>query len=347
MMDDNTSSGGLAHQRMMRPLNFQPGHMKKQLPGKYLALAVKGNLDELRKLLLMHPDLLNKRGSGNRTFLWEAARKGNLPLVNWLVEQGAEIDATGCYNGESVLQLTPYCAAVFYKRPEVAEYLRNYGTQVDIFRAVFLGDIELVSRELAANPDLIHAEDPHDNIYYVPLLAFAIVGGKMEMLEFLLDRGSEVEIYSAELLYLAAKDGRKDILELLIKHNAQVSAVALNPYDFDTMRYLLEHGASASEKHENGFSPLIYLCRGDKGEHPEKIKLLLAYQAPVNDIGPQGRTALHYAAAAGFLEVMTILLDHGADFTIRDQQGETPLQLARRNKKISATNILEERGAKL
>ena len=118
-----------------------------------------------------------------------------------------------------------------------------------------------------------------------------------------------------------------------------------NTYSLDILRFLLEHGASPSRKGENGFPPLIYLCRADKGEQPDKIRLLLEHQAPVNGLGPKGRTALHYAAAAGFLEVMTILLDHGANFWIRDQQGETPLALARRYERISAGNLLEERGA--
>ncbi len=65
----------------------------------------------------------------------------------------------------------------------------------------------------------------------------------------------------------------------------------------------------------------------------------------MNAAGPKGRTALHYAAAAGFLEVMTILLEHGADYRIRDQQGETPLALARRSDRFAAVNLLEDQGA--
>jgi ankyrin repeat protein len=347
-MEKNTPSNNLVPQRMVRPLNFPPGSMKKQLPTKYTRLASQGELDALRQLLSIHPEFLNKRSGHNRTFLWEAARMGKLALVLWLVEQGAEINATGAYNHESFVQLSPYCAAIFYKRPEVAEYLRSRGTQIDIFRAAYLGDIEQVSKDLTADPELIHAEDPHDNLYYVPLLSFAVVGGNLEMIEFLLKQGAVFGPYSIQLLSLAAKDGRKDILEFLVSHHAQVPPTGyyfFNTYSLEILRYLLDHGASVNQKHENGFSLLIYLCRGDKGEHPEKIELLLEYHAAVNEVGPKGRTALHYAAAAGYLEVITLLLYHGADVMIKDDQGETPLQLARRKNKFAAVELLEKRGA--
>jgi len=163
------------------------------------------------------------------------------------------------------------------------------------------------------------------------VLSFAVVGGNTEMIEFLLDQGAAIKPYSTQLLSLAAKAGRKDLLDLLVNHHAQVPAAGyyfFNTYDLDILRYLLDHGASANQTSDNGFPALVYLCRGDKGEQPEKIELLLEYGVQVNEAGPKGRTALHYAATAGFLKVMTILLNHGADFTIRDVQGETPLQQA-------------------
>lgn len=348
-MDKNPSSSDRIPQRMVRPLDFLPDARKQMSRTKDLDIAAKGDIEELHQLLTRHPERLNQRGSHNRTLLWEAVRRGKLPAVQWLIEQGADVNATGRYNGESFIQLTPYCAALYYHRLDVAAYLRAHGAQEDIFRAAFLGDIERVARELDAHPELINTEDPQDLLYYVPLLSFAVASGRIDLVEFLLKRGAVVAPYSLQLLSLAAKDGRKEFLELLLTHHAQVVDVGeyyfYNTYTMDILRFLLEHGASPSPKGENGFPPLVYLCRADKGEQPDKIKLLLEYQAPVNAPGPKGRTALHYAAAAGFLEVMTILLDHDANYWIRDHQGETPLALARRYDRIAAGNLLEERGA--
>jgi ankyrin repeat protein len=348
-MDNKPDFSKRVPQRMVRPLDFLPEARKQMMRTKDLEIAAKGDIEGLRQMLARHPERLNQRGSHNRTLLWEAVRRGKLPAVQWLVEQGADVNATGRYNGESFVLLTPYCAAIYYHRREAAEYLRAHGAQEDIFRAAYLGDFEAVTRELAVHPDRINAEDPQDLIYYVPLLSFAVAGGRIELVEFLLEHGAAVAPYSRQQLSLAAKSGRKDILDLLLQHHAQVVAMGefyfLNTFKLDILRYLLEHGASPSRKGENIFPPLVYLCRADKGEQPEKIKLLLDFQAPVNGLGPKGRTALHYAAAAGFVEVMTILLDHGANYRMRDDQGETPLALAQRYKRKAARELLEDRGA--
>jgi ankyrin repeat protein len=341
----------LIPQRWERPWIYDvpPGFWKQQLSTKYRAIAVKGDLDGLRQLLTEHPEFLNKRGSHNRTLLWEAVRRGRLPAVQWLVEQGADIDATACYNGESMIQLTPYCAAVYYRRTAIADYLLARGTQIDIFRAAFMGDQTRVADELAVHPDLINAEDPHDSLYYMPLLAFAVVGGHAALVDFLLERGASAVQYSALLIYLAARDSRIDMIDLLVAHGAEVRAVEAGIFqmvsDLPTLHYLLDHGASATRVAKNGFPPLTYLVRGDKGEHPDKVRILLEHGADVNALGPKGRTALHYAAAAGFVQVITLLLDHGAALALKDEQGETALSLARVAGKTAAVELLMQRGA--
>jgi ankyrin repeat protein len=112
------------------------------------------------------------------------------------------------------------------------------------------------------------------------------------------------------------------------------------------LRYLLGHGASAALPGKNRMPPLTYVARGDKGEHPEKVQLLLEYGAPVDAIGPQGRTALHYAAAAGYLRVSRLLLDHGASLALRDQQGQTALDLARAAGKTAIVELLAAQGTR-
>jgi ankyrin repeat protein len=338
-----------AAQRWERPLNFPPGHWKqgnwvRQLPGKVRDLAARGDLEGLKQLLALHPEYLSKRGSHNRTFLWEAARRGRLEMVKWLVEQGAELDATACVNGESFVQLTPYCAAVYYGRDEVAAYLLSQGAKLDIFRAAFMGDLVFVEHALTNDPTLLNADDPADDLYYVPLVAFPIVGGHVGLVEFLLKRGAVVRPYSAQLLYLAARDSRFDMVELLVKHGADVSAMDGGSFvttpSLEMIRYLLDHGASVSRPGKNRFPPLVFVSRGDKSERPDKVQLLLDYGADVNALGPKGRTALHYAAVVGHVKVMEVLLEYGADLKLRDQDGQTALTLARAAGKTAAVALL-------
>ena len=46
-----------------------------------------------------------------------------------------------------------------------------------------------------------------------------------------------------------------------------------------------------------------------------------------------GRTALHFAARWGYLAIATRLLEGGADLTLRDKDGDTALDWARRHGK--------------
>jgi ankyrin repeat protein len=240
---------------------------------------------------------------------------------------------TGCYNSETHVQVTPYCAAHYYRRDEIAAYLWANGSKLDIFRAAFMGERRRVGRLLARNPDLLNAEDPCDEIYCIPLLGFAVAGGHADLAEFLIGRGAEVTQYGALLLYLAVRTDSRDLVDLLAAHGADIGAMDAGSYvdmnDLALMRYLLERGAPVNRIGKNGFPPLIYLARGDKRERPDKLALLLDHGADVNAVGPHGRTALHYAAAGGHTTVVQLLLDRGADAELEDDDGETALDLAR------------------
>jgi ankyrin repeat protein len=349
-MSADAKSQTHAPQRWVRPNLDEPGLWRNQLPNKYLAVAVRGDVAGLRAMLKAHPDFLSKRGNHNRTLLWEAARRGRLAAVKWLVEQGAEVDATGCYNSESLVQITPYCAAVYYRRPQVAAYLLSHGgARLDIFRAAFMGEQGLVERALADEPALLHAEDPFDNIYFVPLLAFAVAGGQAALVAFLFEQGAHVGPYTAQLLHIAGRMGRLDLVEQLVARGADLSAadtgifVAVN--DLEIVRYLLAHGVPTNRAGLSGFPPLIFVARGDKSESPEKARLLLENGAEADAVGPRGRTALHYAAAAGHVAVIGVLLEFGADVSVKDEAGATPLALARAAGKTAAVRLLRKTGA--
>lgn len=347
--DVQVSHGELATapQRLVRPevWTVEPGHWKKQLPGKYLKLARQGDLGRLDALLREHPEYLSKRGSHNRTLLWEAARSGKMAAVRLLIDAGADLNATGCYNSETFVQVTPFCAARYYRREAIAEYLWECGSTLDIFRAAFLGDRARVERELAARPNLLHAEDPRDELYYVPVLSFAVVGGHLDLASFLVRAGAPVAPYSAQLIGLAAKSSRKDLLELLLANGADTravgSAIFASGSDLATLRYLLSKGVSPHRIDGDQFPPLVYVARGDKGERPDKVQLLLDHGAEVNGVGPHGKTALHYAATAGHTRVVSLLLDRGADSNLVDANGQTARDLALAAGKTGCAELLK------
>jgi ankyrin repeat protein len=315
-MTSSSSASARPAQRWARPLDVPPGFWKRQLPTKYLRLAARGDLPGLRQLLADQPDSLSHRGAHGRTLLWEAARRGRLQVVQWLLDHGADLDATGAYNNESHVQITPYCAAVFYRRPRVAACLRARDPQIDVFRAAFLGDVAEMRAQLAADPALLDAEDPCDAIYYMPLVAFAVAGGHLDATEFLLRRGARTGPYASRLGYLAAHAGRLDLLELLVAYGLDLSAcdpwICVATRDLRVLRFLLTHGVSVTESATNGFPPLVYAARGDKRQSVEHIRLLLEHGAPVSAAGPDGRTALDHATAAGRTDMIDLLLEHGA-----------------------------------
>lgn len=324
----------LAEQRWERPeiYNAPPGFWKRQLPGAVLSISASGVVTALRQLLQEQPETLNQRGSHGRTLLWEAARAGRIESVRFLLKQGADVNLTGCYNSESVVQITPFCAARYYRREAVAELLKAHGAHEDVFRLAFLGDTEGVRREVDAQPDLLNSEDPHDPIYFTPLIAFAVAGGHDALTRTLIERGAALAPYSAQLFSLAAKAGGIKLIDLLLSSGADVHAIDSGIYiwsHLSALKRLIDAGAPVNRPGKNGFPPLVFLSRADKGKRIDAMRLLLEHGAAVNAVGPHGRTALHNAAESGNAEGVALLLAHGADREIKDDSGKTPLKLAR------------------
>lgn len=341
-------TSSLPEQRWERPEIHQapPGFWKRQLSAEVLSIAAKDALPVLRQLLREQPETLNQRGPHGRTLLWEATRAGRAQTVRFLLEAGADPSLTGSYNSESVVQITSYCAARYYRRDAIAALLEPWRERDDIFRRAFLGDAPAVSAALDAQPELLNAEDPHDPIYFTPLITFAAAGGHIALVQQLIARGAQLAQYSAQLLWLAAKAGSLELLDTLLAGGADARAagpvVFLSPSQ-SVLTRLIDAGAPIDARGPNGFPPLVYLSRADKGGRQEALSLLLSRGADVNVRGPQGRTALHYAAAGGNANAVRILLAHGADPALEDDAGKTPMKLARAAEKTQIVGLL--RGA--
>ena len=74
--------------------------------------------------------------------------------------------------------------------------------------------------------------------------------------------------------------------------------------------------------------------------YEDAAKLLIEHRADVNLTNNQWRSALMYAAAGKFVDVIPPLLASGADLYARDVEGKTALDIAKTSKNQVAEELL-------
>jgi len=110
--------------------------------------------------------------------------------------------------------------------------------------------------------------------------------------------------------------------------------------DVPMMRLLLEHGADASLTTKNGTTAVMFavgpVAGGLGGGYPvsdaEKIAamdLALAHGVDINASDVNGQTALHVAAGQASAGVVEAVVQRGASLDRKDNQGRTPIEIAR------------------
>ena len=310
-------------------------------------LAARGDRDGLRPLIERDPGLVTLRSIAGRTLLWEATRRGRRPVVELLVEWGADVNAPGCDQmfhfpyaraGSTLVMVTPYCLAKWRGYDDLTAYLLAQGATIDIYTAAFLGDVPRVTALLDASPELVNAEDPAEDFLPRMPLHHAISGGQREVAKLLLARGAEVARHSRWLLTYAAVRNRLDLVQLLLAHGADArESLVLGPLgtgkDQAVADTLIAHSFDLHRR------PMVFEhSRADTGGGPAVVRALLAYGADVNACGPDGRAALHLAAQSGNLDLIAVLLTCGADANAADEAGNRPLvaTLRRKSKQRSA-----------
>ncbi|MDE0011882.1 MAG: ankyrin repeat domain-containing protein [Candidatus Poribacteria bacterium] len=323
---------------------------KVQLTGKQsdflkiiVAAAGRGDLETVQELVDDNPAWIHTVGSHGRTMLWEAAYRGRLEVARFLLERGADINLPGCYHIQHRLEITPYCVARYEGRDVVAEYLLQHGATIDIHTAAYLGDYDTVRSHLDNDPNLVNkgylqavmlpAGGPttfeHRETEWATPLCYAIRSKNTAIVELLISRGAIIEPYSERFLDYTASDDRVKIAELLLENGADPSKAPRILDDGSAISTLFKRygipSKNINEKSHMGWPDLVYVCRGDNREHPDKVQRLLALGADIDVRNYKGKTALHYAAKAGFLKIINLLIERGAPLNATDNDGETPL----------------------
>ena len=337
----------------------------------------KGNLEAVKRYLAGGPDINTFVGS--MTLLHHAACDGRKQIVQYLLDQGADINAA-VKNG-----FTPIHVAAVQGHTDVVRWLAERGAVVsDAPTAAAANHVDRLTQLAAEDPELLvktwytwawseehtllhHAAhhgsvesiaalvalgaDPRakDSCGFTPLM-IAAAGGHVEAVRELLKHDHRINLaseYGRTTLNLAANRGHEAVVTFLLERGARYDIfTAVARGDLERVQTLVSQDKALLEEESGGQTPLVWAAERNR---PKILTWLLDQGAHLDFHNDWEDSALGAAAWNGHTEIVKLLLDGGANTEIgagEDAYG-TPLHRACCQGNLELVRMLLDRGAEI
>ncbi|XP_053073233.1 ankyrin repeat domain-containing protein 17 isoform X8 [Acinonyx jubatus] len=291
----------------------------------------KGHLEMVRFLLEAGADQEHKTDEMH-TALMEACMDGHVEVARLLLDSGAQVNMPAD-SFESPLTLAACgghveLAALLIERGASLEEVNDEG-YTPLMEAAREGHEEMVALLLGQGANInAQTEETQETA-----LTLACCGGFLEVADFLIKAGADIELGCSTPLMEAAQEGHLELVKYLLAAGANVHATtatgdtaltyACENGHTDVADVLLQAGADLEHESEGGRTPLMKAARAG---HVCTVQFLISKGANVNrTTANNDHTVLSLACAGGHLAVVELLLAHGADPTHRLKDGSTML----------------------
>ncbi|EEF61739.1 FOG: Ankyrin repeat-like protein [Pedosphaera parvula Ellin514] len=327
-------------------------------------------IEQIQNMIKDSPDLINTPVNGAAP-LNQAADEGQLKVVKFLLDNGANIEAIDTQTGR-----TPLIEASQRGNKSMVALLLEHGANVN---AMQRGSARLTSRATSApsTDELGYTSLHHAAMNGFRAIAEELIAHKADVnarsqngksplhlaaekgfksvAELLLAKGAEVNAVDSAgntPLYAAALAANRAIVELLLANHADANIrnvegyaplhVAASDRGLEIVKLLLEKNADIKAKTRNGYTPLMAaVSTGSK----QAVDLLLATGAEVNAQTDQNQTALNLAVANRSADIVASIFKSKPQLEVLNNQGYTPLQSALVNNDVKIAGLLLDAGA--
>ena len=211
----------------------------------------------------------------------------------------------------------------------------------EFFNAIKQGDKEEIERRLLQDPGLIHAKEEG----LTPIMA-AAYHHEPAIASFLAEKTGTLSIFEAAatgrlvpIIHLLAHD--PELVNAYAEDGFQPLGLACYFGHFDAAEYLVKAGASINSPSQNGLRAAP-LQSAAAARHSRIVRMLLENGADPSVREQGGYTPLHAAAQNGDEESIRALIFCGADINIKSDDGKLPIDLAIEAGHAKAALLLEE-----
>ena len=229
------------------------------------------------------------------------------------------------------------CSSKYFNKSRVGSNLRHnsYGPEFNsVFEAIdILGDINKVDYAGDGYTSLMRASAKND----------------IQRVESLINLGANIDFTTADsgesALMVAVKNEQLNVVSFLIKTGANLNVknskgeTALfyasgNP---DILELLVTNGADIESRNNQGQTVLFYVLKpssykDDFSKHRKGLEYLIANDVSLEVKDNKGLTPFLYAVATSDLDLITLILNAGADLNAVNDEGKNALYFVARNK---------------
>lgn len=180
-----------------------------------------------------------------------------------------------------------------------------------------------------------------DNFHFKDPVQIAIINKNLTLLKYILSIGFKFTYKSfCDFSYLdeAISSGHLEIVKYLIEEqNMNVNQIccrdgatplliAVICNEIEIIKYLIQLGADLNQTDHHGWSPLHFAI---EKQFKDIIIILLEHGVDINGIKPNELITPLMRASTINLEITLLLLDSGADYTLKSKYGQTLFDFAK------------------
>jgi ankyrin repeat protein len=294
-------------------------------------------INRLRAMIKDSPDLINARDQHGRTPLHEAAVKGQLLVAQFLVENGADIDAKETESSHgTALQL-----AALEGNKDMVELLLQKGANVAAVNKDGMTALHLAAgngfRSIVESLAGHKADANAVSNKGVTPLHLAVANGFKVTAEYQLENGADPNLDCSDVYIGPGPHGSGTALD-----------IAVLRADQGMLDLLLAHHADPNlgSRARNQETPLHIAAQSG---NEKAAAALLAAGAKADVVRNDDQTPLDLSAANAHLPVAALLVSHGADVNRRNSSnpftGWTPLLWAVTSGNKAVVQFLLQKGA--